>query len=88
MRIWAASAGRQPTVQFRHRRDSNTRLNLSLFILKYNSDGILQSPLQTLILLARSATSFDGDKYEVEYKEGEFNGQGIFTSFDGDRYVG
>jgi len=24
----------------------------------------------------------------VEYKEEEFNGQGIFTSFDGDRYVG
>jgi len=88
LRIWAASAGRQLTVQLRHRRDSNTRLNLSLFILKYNSDGILQSPLQTLILLARSVTSFDGDKYEGEYKEGEFNGQGIFTSFDGAKYVG
>ena len=52
------------------------------------SDDILQSPLQTLILLARSVTSFDGDRYEGEYKKGEFNGQGIFTSFDGDRYVG
>ena len=60
----------------------------SLFILKYNSDGVLQSPLQTLILLARSVTSFDGDKYEGEYKEGEFNGQGIFTSFNGKKYVG
>ena len=26
--------------------------------------------------------------YEGECKEGEFNGQGIFTSFDGDKYVG
>ena len=26
--------------------------------------------------------------YEGEYKEGEFNGQGILTSFDGDKYVG
>ena len=29
----------------------------SLFILKYNSDCVLLKPLQTLILLARSATS-------------------------------
>lgn len=49
---------------------------------------MLQSPLQTLILLARSVTSFDGDKYEGEYKEGEFNGQGIFTSFNGKSMLG
>jgi len=30
LRIWTASAGRQLPVQLRHRRDSNTRLNLSL----------------------------------------------------------
>ena len=28
------------------------------------------------------------NKYEGEYREGEFNGQGIVTSFDGDKYVG
>ena len=30
LRIWTASAGRELPVQLRHRRDSNTRLNLSL----------------------------------------------------------
>ena len=30
LRIWTASAGRRLPVQLRHRRDSNTRLNLSL----------------------------------------------------------
>ncbi len=84
LRIWTASPGRQLTVQLRHRRDSNTRLNLSLHS-EEQFRWYPSTPLQTLILLAMSVTSFDGHKYEGEYKEREFNGQGIVTSFDGDK---
>jgi len=37
---------------------------------------------------SRNITWSDGRKYEGEFKDGERNGHGTFTSFEGDKYVG